>query len=199
VQERGTATAALIVAACAGVLLAGCADGPSGQAGNRPPATGPGTSAGGSSAPPPATSTPPIPPTPSASSTHAPADGITLIPESSRQAGDTLVVYRRSGGIAGARDEVVVRKDGRLTRITRFEQCDFRLNPRQLAELRADLDRANFPTLRGPSRPTNVADAFSYVVVYQGRTVRMYDLAIPERVQPAMSRLARLALQPCLR
>ncbi len=194
-KERRTATATLIAVACAGVLVVGCDDKASVDAGDRPPSTQPTSPA--VTPTPSVTPTPPV--TPPVTPTPAPPGSADPTPDLPSPAGDTLVVYRRTGGIAGLRDEIVIRADGRVTRTSRAERCDFRLNPRQLADLRADLDRADFATLRGRPSPGNVSDGFSYLVVYRGTTVRAYDLAIPDRLQPAMSRLVHIVTQPCLR
>jgi hypothetical protein len=104
-----------------------------------------------------------------------------------------LIEYRRSGGIAGREDRLVIRSDGtaRLTR--RGTDVDFSVAADTLARVRALIDSARFSTLRAEYLPARRgADLFEYVVTCQGRTVRTMDTAVPDRLQPLLQLLAGL-------
>jgi len=105
-----------------------------------------------------------------------------------------LIEYRRSGGITGREDRLVVQSDGTVHLSRRAALTDFHLTPETLAQLRALLDSTDFRGLRAEYLPPRRgADLFEYVVIYQGRTVRAMDTAIPPELQPLIQLLSGLA------
>jgi hypothetical protein len=105
-----------------------------------------------------------------------------------------LVEYRRSGGIAGRDERLVVQTDG-TARVSRrgAVMSDFEMDADSLAQLRSLLESIEFSSLRAEYLPPRTgADLFEYVVVYRGRKVRTMDTAIPSELQPLISFLSGL-------
>lgn len=102
----------------------------------------------------------------------------------------TLVEYRRTGGIAGLDDHLIVRANGQATLTRRDQRYEFALERETLSQLQSLLDNAQFTRLSGeylPSQPG--ADLFTYTITYRGNTVRSMDTAVPEVLQPALDLL----------
>ena len=100
-----------------------------------------------------------------------------------------LVRYERTGGFAGVRDLLTVRRSGSgtLVRDRGSSPVAVRLSCARLRALRNALVNARFATLsRVYSPPDPYADGFIEAVTYRGRTVRVLTGARP----PA--RLARV-------
>lgn len=124
-----------------------------------------------------------------------PAQGATPSPVA--QPSEVLVEYRRSGGLIGADDRLVIRLNGLTTRATRGGRQEFTLPEATLAQLTAALERADFPALRERYEPkSDGADRFGYTVIYQGKTVRATDDAVPATLQPALQLLNGILAQP---
>jgi hypothetical protein len=95
-----------------------------------------------------------------------------------------LVRYERSGGLAGIRDELTVRRSGRATviRLRPPSSTTFVLSCRRLRALRTALVDARFATLAPVYAPDSpVADGLVESVSYGGRTVRVLTGAEPPR------------------
>ena len=106
----------------------------------------------------------------------------------------TLIEYRRSGGIAGREDRVVVRSDGSAQLHRRGVAADFRVAPDTLDTLRALLQRVDFRAMREEYLPARQgADLYEYVVIYQDRRIRTMDTAVPPELQPLLQLLGGLA------
>ena len=104
-----------------------------------------------------------------------------------------LIEYRRSGGIAGREDRLVVRTDGTAQLWRRTAASDFQLSPDTLAQLRTMLARTDFRSLRSEYLlPRSGADLFEYVVIYKDRTVRTMDTAVPAELGPLIQLLSSL-------
>ncbi len=88
---------------------------------------------------------------------------------------DTVVVYERSGGIAGIRERLAVRPDGAARLETggaKLEVKRFDLDPAELDGLRAAVDGVEFAQLEpryGEEPPP--PDTFATTVAAEGRTV----------------------------
>jgi hypothetical protein len=107
----------------------------------------------------------------------------------------TLIEYRRSGGIAGREDRLVVLSDGTVRRTRRgAAAADYRVGADTLAELRALLDRIDFRRMRAEYLPPRQgADLFEYVLIYRDRRIRTMDTAVPAELQPLIQLLGGLA------
>jgi hypothetical protein len=106
--------------------------------------------------------------------------------------GQVLVSYVRQGGIAGFRDELVVRPDGSYTVTSRNRSAaSGKLTPAELAELRRALQDANFAGLPTDS-PLQIADGFTHVVRYGGRQVSAGDGNVPKTLAPVISLLDKI-------
>ena len=128
------------------------------------------------SAPTPGTSTAPpstSPPSPSHPS-HSP-DGTSTNSEEPAPR-DVLVELNVTGGFAGVRNQLIVRYDGSYTTRSGTEPPRTgRMEPAEVAELRAALEDPAFAAV--PARPTGepVHDGFQYVVTYRHRVVVATD------------------------
>jgi hypothetical protein len=104
-------------------------------------------------------------------------DDMTAPPREPRVPGptDTLVVYERSGGVAGIRERLAVRPDGAARLETggaKLEVQRFDLDPAELEGLRAAVDAVDFAQLEpryGEEPPP--PDTFATTVAAEGRTV----------------------------
>lgn len=95
-----------------------------------------------------------------------------------------LVEYRRSGGIAGRDDRLVVHTDGTARLYRRGAVSDFTVGGDTLQRLRAALAGIRFETLRAEYLPPRQgADLFEYIVVYGNRRVRAMDTAVPPELE----------------
>lgn len=102
--------------------------------------------------------------------------------------------YVRSGGIAGAHDQLVIAPDGRgsLTVRGNTEQT-FNLSDQELDSVAAALERANLEDVPSDSTSAQPApDAFSYSLSYQGKEIRTDDPSIPSDLKPLVSELDRI-------
>jgi hypothetical protein len=102
-----------------------------------------------------------------------------------------LVHYVRSGGIAGLEDHLSVTRRGVATVTRRGSPSrTVVVAPERRAALESALERANFPRLRPEYLPRHpIADAFSYAVTYEGKTVRATDTAVPRALEPVLEAL----------
>ena len=103
-----------------------------------------------------------------------------------------LVSYERTGGFAGIRETLVVRRSGRATyaQARLSGAVAFRVSCARLRALRSALVNAQFASLARVYAPdTEVSDGFVERVTYGGRTVRVLSGAEPP------PRLARVLAQ----
>src|SRR5215212_5191420 len=103
---------------------------------------------------------------------------------------DTIVVYERTGGIAGMHERLAVRPDGAAridasgpdTKVARFK-----LTASELDGLRAARDKVDFATLKRTYGPEiAVADGFTTKLTADGRTVTVLTEGRPP---PELQRL----------
>ena len=107
-----------------------------------------------------------------------------------------MVEYRRSGGIAGFDDRLVIRTDGAAHLSRRQATADFTVPPDTLERLRKLLGEVPLEGLRAeylPPRGQGGADLFEYVVTFRGKSVRCLDTAIPPELQPLLRLLGAIA------
>jgi hypothetical protein len=121
-------------------------------------------------------------------SSPPPADGDTPPPP------DLLVEYRRTGGIAGFDDHLVVFENGQAI-YTRRETPGspagiFYLSDKEMAELRRLLEEADFPGLASEyPAPVQGADYFTYSITYKGKTVTTETTGVPPALAPVIGEL----------
>ena len=107
-----------------------------------------------------------------------------------------LVVYQRSGGIAGVTEKLQVERDGSVTVNTGAvdpQQASFRLSDAELQELSAELDAADFGAVSTTGRSA-CADCFIESVDTGGRPVTIVAEINqpPESVATALAHLREL-------
>lgn len=107
-----------------------------------------------------------------------------------------LVVYQRSGGIAGVDEKLDVERDGSASVSTGGVEpanSSFRLSDAELKELSAELDAADFGAVR-TSGPTSCADCFVESVATGGRTTTIVAEieSPPDSVTTALAHLREL-------
>jgi len=98
------------------------------------------------------------------------------------------IEFRRTGGIVGMDDQLLIDDKGHAKLTRRTGNFEFDLAQDELARLRAALRDANFASIPEDShrKPYLVPDEVSYVIVYQGHTVKTSDTAIPEKLHPVV-------------
>lgn len=119
-------------------------------------------------------------------------------PRGTAAGSQVLVEYRRTGGIAGLDDHLVIASDGQATLARKGGQREtFAVEKDTLANLREILDEVGFFELEDEYRPERlIPDALSYQITYQqgGRrhTVETTDGSIPEEVMPILDELNQI-------
>ena len=109
-----------------------------------------------------------------------------------------LVVYQRSGGLAGLRDYLTIYSNGYCELQRKGVELEFTLQPSEVAHLKNLMEEANFVGLKDSYLPTNTgADFFEYVVSYQPgtgkmHTVRVISGAVPDALQPILKELNQI-------
>ena len=112
---------------------------------------------------------------------------------SNLQEAPVLVEFHRSGGIAGVDEHLVVRSDGtaQLTR-DRRAAAPVQVATDAMVRLRATLADIDFGRFDKEYLSQRGADLFQYEVVYQGRSVRTDDMAMPPSLVPLIDQLAAI-------
>jgi hypothetical protein len=109
-----------------------------------------------------------------------------------------MLEYRRSGGIAGWNDHLVIYTDGQATLERKGGQSEtFVLDPETLDTLRKLMADSRFFEMKPSYLPQRtIPDAFRYVVTYQDgnrrHTVETSDGAVPPELAPIISQLNRI-------
>ncbi len=131
--------------------------------------------------------------TPSSSATAAPATSAAPSASTSggagQNVGDTLLVFTRTGGLAGTNDKLVVRPDGAWTLTTKSGTKEGKLTATELAALKGTLEQVGFSKLPKVSNNGNVADGYKYTINYGGDEVAAEDGAVPAALQPVITTL----------
>ncbi len=103
---------------------------------------------------------------------------------------DMLVEYRRTGGIAGFDDHLVIFSNGQAIYARRDGSGIFTLSRDELSELTDLLAAADFPALAPDyPAPSPGADYFSYAITYQGKTVTTETGGVPPALAPVIGKL----------
>jgi hypothetical protein len=102
------------------------------------------------------------------------------------------IEFRRSGGIVGLDDQLLIDDKGRAKLTRRTGNFEFGLAQEELARLHIALRDVNFASIPEDSRrkPYLVPDEISYVIGYQEHTVKTSDTAIPEKLQSVIQLLS---------
>ena len=113
-------------------------------------------------------------------------------------AGDVLVEYRRTGGIAGFDDHLIVRATGEATLEKKSGVREvFAVDESMVARLQQAVEDAGFFDLNSEYRPAQIIpDALTYRITAQagGRrhTVETTDGAIPDTLAPVIDELNQI-------
>ena len=156
----------IAVTALLALALAGCADGSTD------------TTAGASGAPSSSAAAP-------ASASATPSAGTSG--GAGQNVGDTLLVFTRTGGLAGTNDRLVVRPDGSWTLTTKSGTKEGKLTAAELTALKSTLDQVGFLKLPKVNDNSNVADGYTYSISYGGDEVVAKDGAVPAALQPVIT------------
>jgi hypothetical protein len=130
--------------------------------------------------------------TPAASTTPTVArTGNGISPTPNPEASGALVVFQRTGGIAGVDDTLIVRPDGQYT-ITRRDgvRKQGALTAAEQAALRAVL--AGFDALPTDNPGGGVADGYAYRIQHGSRVVAANDGDLPPAVSRVIGELNQL-------
>ena len=105
----------------------------------------------------------------------------------------SFLEYRRSGGIVGIDDHLIIQDDGTAVLTRKRARSALTLGDEVMDELRSLLRATTFHTLRKEYLPSRAgADLFNYVITHGDHTVRTQDTAIPETLLPLIERLDRI-------
>lgn len=103
--------------------------------------------------------------------------------------GPIVVVYERSGGLAGVQEELVVRRDGICSFNESGRRLGFNLDQSAIQELRHLLAGLPPPDeLSESDPPRSGADFLSYRLTYHGQVYRATDLRMPDELAPVIAR-----------
>ena len=109
-----------------------------------------------------------------------------------------LVIYERSGGLAGLRDHLTIYSDGHCELQRKGVELEFTLETDEVERLTDIIEEANIPALKGSYLPGSTgADLFEYAVSYQPETGKMHTVratngAVPDALQPVLHELNRI-------
>jgi hypothetical protein len=106
--------------------------------------------------------------------------------------GGPLVVYTKTGGVAGVREHLQVSDDGSATLAVGYqpvEKRSFELEPDELDRLRGLLEAADFDGV-DPGPGIGCADCFQYEIEYAGKRTAFAEIAgIPDSVGQVVTEL----------
>ncbi len=114
------------------------------------------------------------------------------VPDSEEQ--DLPVIeFSRTGGFAGFDDHIAIYEDGSAVVTRKETTARMSLPEGTLQQLYALFDQASFEEL-GDSypAPTPGCDYFSYVIVFNGKTVTTEDTGVPSALEPVFAILGRI-------
>ena len=109
-----------------------------------------------------------------------------------------LVVYQRSGGLAGLRDYLTIYSNGYGELQRKGVELEFTLQPSEVTHLKNLMEEVNFVGLEDSYLPSNTgADFFEYVVSYKPGTGKIYTVraisgAVPDALQPILKELNQI-------
>jgi hypothetical protein len=104
-----------------------------------------------------------------------------------------VVEYRRTGGLAGFDDHLIVQGDGSVFLSRRGVISEFNLETNTLAQLRRLLDEIDLVAVaQDNNRPAKGADLFQYVIIIDGHEIHAIDTKIPQALQPVLAILDQI-------
>jgi hypothetical protein len=104
-----------------------------------------------------------------------------------------LVVFQRSGGIAGVGDRLTVDSHGVALLTKRGgRQSQATLSQQELNQLKETLAHADFQSLEPEYLNANARDSFLYTVSYSCRVVRADETSVPGQLRPVIDQLTTL-------
>ncbi len=105
-----------------------------------------------------------------------------------------LVQFRRSGGLGGFNDRVVLYPDGRAMVYRGNDRpVEVQVPPEVVTKVRASLDDARRANLHGdylPPRP--LPDSFQFSIEASDLSIRTADSAVPQQLRTAIELLSSL-------
>ena len=111
------------------------------------------------------------------------------------QGGGPLVVYTKTGGVAGVRDHLEIAPDGAATLSVGYQPGEvqrFELAAADLDRLRGLLAEADFAGV-DPGPGIGCADCFQYEITYAGTTTAFAEIAgIPDSVGRVVTELGEI-------
>ena len=111
--------------------------------------------------------------------------------DTASQVSAPLIEYRRSGGISGTNDRLVINKDGTATLSRNGNHSIITVEATVMNRLRQRMREIEFGKL-----PSDTArgggDMFEYVIKYEGHTVRGNDASLPSSLHPVVELLDRV-------
>jgi hypothetical protein len=110
-------------------------------------------------------------------------------PAATQNAGDALLVFTRTGGLAGTNDRLVVRPDGAWTLTSKSGSKEGKLTATELAALKTTMEQVGFSKLPKVNDNSNMADGYTYTINYGGTEVMAEDGAVPTALQPVITTL----------
>lgn len=114
--------------------------------------------------------------------------------EAPAAAASPLVIYERTGGIAGRDDQLVISRDGRARLTTSSGKSQCRVRARAKRRLRRNLRRINFQAEQ-PSPKQPIPDAFTYRLTFRGAAIEFSDGTVRKRQARALSELNRIVIR----
>lgn len=104
-----------------------------------------------------------------------------------------VVEYKRTGGIAGFQDQMVVFGNGEVVYARKDTAGTFTVPAETVEGLRDLLENADFPALAPHyPAPSPGADYFSYSITYREKTVTTETGGVPPPLEPVIMRLDAL-------
>jgi hypothetical protein len=120
----------------------------------------------------------------------SPAAGGSTVP------GRALVDYKRSGGLTGRTEHLMVSSDGAAVLEGRGPRHDAHLDAATMRKLVATLDRTNLAKLHGRyNAPTRGNDLVTHALTCQGRTVTVTDTVVPAPLRPVLTELNQIVIE----
>jgi len=102
---------------------------------------------------------------------------------------DTLVMFTRTGGLAGNNDSLTVKPDGSYTIQTKQGTKTGKLTDEELGALKTALATTDFDKMPTVNDNGAVADAYTYTITYGGKQITAKDGSIPPALAPVISAL----------
>ena len=112
---------------------------------------------------------------------------------SGRNTPNSLIDYRRSGGIVGLDDHLVILENGQATLTRDGEDQEFVIDKQTMVELNKLFAEADFKNLNSKYLPNNNStDILKYSLVYEGKKVEALDTAVPNKLWPIIESLNKI-------